>query len=385
MPPTVVRLVPLLDFGGVESRLKLQGRLSRERGYEMVACTFDRAGAAAQELRASGTRVDELGVPARIRSPRASLALFRYLRRVRPQVLHSSIVEANFHTLLVARAAGVPAIIVEEVGTPTHTWAARLAFRALYRRADRIVCVSKAISRYVIQTDRAPAERVRVVYNCAHPRFFPEERVPPRSRPRGEPFRLLAVGRLHPVKNHLTLLEAMARVRHRHADVRLDLVGEGPLSSTLRDRVASLGLGGTVRLLGYRDDIPALLARADGYVLPSMSEGCSISLIEAMATGTPCVGSAVDGIREVLGDDVADRWTFSWNDPAGAARTLEALVELDDEARRGLGLTVQQRAYDVFSPSAYMDRLDALYAEVTDLRRIRASRRASFLASPRRS
>lgn len=359
-----MRLVPTLDFGGVESRLQLQGQLARDRGYRMVVCTFGSAGAAARNLREAGVRVDDLAVAPSIRNPRASAALFKHLRRVRPRVLHSSIVEANFHSLVVARAAGVRSLVVEEVGTPTHKWLARQAFRRLYRRADRIVCVSRAISRYVIGTDGAPEDRVRVIHNCAHPRFFPEPRTPPLRRAPGEPFRLLAVGRLHPVKNHATLIDAMALLRARRDDVELDLVGEGPLSDALRSQVAEAGLERCVHILGYRDDIQALLARADAFVLPSLSEGCSISLIEAMASATPCVGSTVDGIHEVLGEELAAPWTFPHDDAEAMADVLEAIVRLDDPARRALALATQARAYEEFSPSAYMDRLDRLYDDL---------------------
>src|SRR4051812_22494897 len=95
----VVRLLPTLDFGGVESRAILQSELHDRERLDLRVCTFHRAGAAADAIRALGIPVDVLGQDPRIRNARASLALAAYLLRTKPDIVHASIVEANFHVL----------------------------------------------------------------------------------------------------------------------------------------------------------------------------------------------------------------------------------------------------------------------------------------------
>ena len=150
--------MPVLDFGGVEARVVLQSSKSFTRSYDLRVCTFDRARAAAEAVRAEGIEVDVLDTLADPRSPEALRTLISYLRRVRPDVLHSSISEANVLGLVAASFAGVRGRIAEEVGVPSHSWKGRIVMAGLYRRATRIVGVSEATCRYLIDVDRAPRE-----------------------------------------------------------------------------------------------------------------------------------------------------------------------------------------------------------------------------------
>jgi glycosyltransferase involved in cell wall biosynthesis len=358
-------LVPVLDFGGVESRLVLQSSMAQDRGYELRVCTFSSAGSAAGAIRAAGVPVDCLEVGAKIGSPAATLALTRYLRLQRPTILHASIVEANFHALIAGRLAEVRHVVVEEVGTPSHSWKARLVLAGLYRLASRIVAVSETTAAYLVDVDRAPRDRVVQIYNCAHPRFFPTELRMQPPRPPQRPFRILAVGRLTAIKNHTTLLDAFARVVRERPFTELWISGDGPLAGELRQRVRELGLQAAVRFLGYRDDVREVFDEVDLFVLPSHSEGCSISLIEALASALPAVGSRVPGITEVLGQELAARWTFPATDARAIADTLLEAVALDEGERLELGRRGQARAYERFSPEAYMARLDELYVSMT--------------------
>ncbi len=359
----VVRLVPALDFGGVESRITLQAALHSRKLFDLRVATLGRAGNAADAVRQKGVGVDVLEQPASVRNAGTTLALARYLRRVRPHILHSSIVEANFHAILASLGARPRVLITEEVGVPSHKAAARLAFRLLYARCQAVIGVTQAVCDYVTQVDGCAPDRVRLVYNCAGPDYFPERPAPRAPRDPGRPFRLLAVGRLVPVKNHETLLRAFAVVARRHPDVRLAIAGSGPLEGQLRSISESLGLQRHVEWLGFRSDVRALLATADAFVLPSHSEGCSISLIEAMATGVPALGSRVPGILEVLGP-TAHGNTAPAADVAAWVNLLDRFVTLDARELAQIAEQSQRRAYELFSPKAYVRRLETLYREL---------------------
>lgn len=354
----VVRLLPVLDYGGVESRVTLQARLHTRAHLDLRVCTLDRAGAAADAIRRCNVPVDVIGLSPSVRNPRASVALARYLGTTRPDILHASVAEANFHALAASRFSSVPSVIVEETGMPSHGVLARVIFSVLYRRAAAIVGVTQAVCDYARSVDRAPADRVQLLYNCADPSFFPEERRLPNPDP---PPRLLCIGRLVPVKNHAFLLGVFAEIARKHPDAELWIAGDGPLSDDLRRTAKGLGIQGNVRFLGYQADVGVLLSSCRAFLLPSISEGCSISLIEAMATGVLVLGSNVPGVREVMGNALASEWTAPVSDLNQWSKLLHRALTLPAPERIAIASAAQERAYSMFSPIAYVKRLEELY------------------------
>lgn len=358
--PRVVRLIPVLDFGGVESRFVLLSRLIDRERFDFRVCTFWKHGAAARAIEALGVPVDVLDVDPAVRNPRATGALFAYLRRMRPQIVHSTIGESNYHTALTAKLAGVAGTIIEESGIPSRRLPSRLVHAGLYRRVDAIVAVSDASRRYLAEREYAPARKLRVIYNCARPEFFePLER-----RPAGDGrFTILTAGRLVPVKNHERFLQALKLVVAKHPQARFQIAGEGPLREHTERWVAELGLQGNVEFLGFRNDVLNLLLQADVFVLPSLSEGCSVALAEAMATGTPVIGSRVGGIPEVM-SELGPEWmppATSVDEWAGA---LLRMIELPAAERAGLGARARAAAQK-FAPQVNVRSVQSLYDELS--------------------
>jgi glycosyltransferase involved in cell wall biosynthesis len=365
--PLVLRLLPSLDFGGAESRVVLQSRMSREqRDYELAVCCFHRARSAARKISDAGVPVYCLEESPSIRRPRATFVLWRFLRRLRPDVLHASISEAVIHGLAAGLSAGIRTRIAEEVGMPSHGRLVRRLLSLEYQTATRIVGVTREVADYVIREEGAPEERTRHIYNCADPSFFPRERATPASRAPAEPFRLLHVGRLTEVKNQKRLLEAFS-ISLRGARAELHMVGEGELRQELERLSADLGVSKQVVFHGYHADPRGFFARAHAYVLPSHSEGCSISLIEAMASGLPAIGSRARGIVEVLGEGHAANWCKAATDVPGLAAAMRRMTELRDSERLGIGKSLQERAYHCFSPRAYGQALQQLYREASNV------------------
>jgi glycosyltransferase involved in cell wall biosynthesis len=111
---------------------------------------------------------------------------------------------------------------------------------------------------------------------------------------------ILSVGRLTDQKGHIYLIDAMPFVLGRFPDALVFLIGDGSARQGLEERVQKLGIGGAVRFLGTRSDIPALLAAADIFALPSISEGMPNALLEAMGMGVPVVASSLGCVKEVV-------------------------------------------------------------------------------------
>jgi phosphatidylinositol alpha-1,6-mannosyltransferase len=218
---------------------------------------------------------------------------------------------AGWHAARLARRLDKP-LMFELIGDPlaigvgsaTH----RIGGMIQHRRTRRIVRWSRVgcyVSRAHLQR-RYPAAAGAVTASISSIRLPASALRPPRTAPaRPDGLRLVFVGSFLPVKNHATLLHAMALARGEGLALSLTLVGDGPLRPTIEARIAELGLGAEVRLTGHltRSAIEAELDGADLFVIPSWSEGLPRAAIEAMARGLPVIGSAVPGIRELLPDE----------------------------------------------------------------------------------
>jgi glycosyltransferase involved in cell wall biosynthesis len=198
---------------------------------------------------------------------------------------------------------------------------------------------------------------VRFINNTVDPLFF---ELPMRARPGCA---LLAVGRLVPEKDHLTLLRAVSVAIKTVPQLTLTIVGEGPLRAALETELDGLRLRAHVTLAGYKGDVPALLQGADAFVMPSITEGTSIALAEAMAAGIPILASEVRGILAVLAE-YDPRWLI----PAGnVARWADALIAFSGtgiEQRRQLGSSARSIAERRVSVQAYKASVESVYADL---------------------
>ena len=161
------------------------------------------------------------------------------------------------------------------------------------------------------------------------------------------------VARGHPVKDHATLIRAFRRVADARSDVDLLLVGDGPLRPALEQQVAEFGLGDRVLMPGVRSDVPAWLQASDVFVLCSVSEAASITLLEAMACGLPSVVSAVGGNPELVRKDI-DGFHVARGDDEGFARAILRLLE-DDDLRQAMGAEAAARVRRDFRMSSTVE------------------------------
>jgi glycosyltransferase involved in cell wall biosynthesis len=288
----------------------------------------------------------------------AALRLRRALRPGMAGVVHAHGLRAGALTVLaLAYARGRrPAIVVTVHNAPPHGAAAlTMIYRALERitarGADLVLCVSGDLER------RMRAAGARRVGRAIVP--APLSSAPIASAPvsAGRPV-VLAVGRLAAQKGFGTLLDAAASWRDMDPPPLLLIAGDGPLSGELRATAASLGVD--AEFLGYRDDIPALLAAATMFVLPSLWEGQPLVLQEALRAGVPVVATRAGGIPDLTGDDAAVLV------PPGDAARLAAAVRtvLGDPALAArLRAAARERGAELPSPGDAVAAALASYAE----------------------
>jgi glycosyltransferase involved in cell wall biosynthesis len=303
----VCLMIGQLAAGGAEKQVALLARELRRRGVATsVLLLFRGGGPWEAELVEAGVEVVPLGFGRRDGrwALGANLAVFGrlvgYLRRTRPDVLHAFL----FHTYLVAAPAAllarVPAMVAGRRSLGYFKEGRRLMLALEWvanRLTDLVVANAEAVAADARRQEGLPAAKVAVVYNGLPESAFAAAE--PAEVSTALPV-VLCVANLRAVKGHRHLIDAMARLRYLGRPCTLVLAGDGPEEPALRRQVAELGVD--VRFLGTRWDVGRLLARADVAVSPSLSEGMSNAVMEAMAAGRPVVATAVGGTPELLRD-----------------------------------------------------------------------------------
>ena len=202
-PPLTLHILTHLDFGGVESRMRVVAAHAGKSVRRHAFCAIGQGGAVMRDIAALGLRVDALGQRVTIPSLAATRALYRHIRLLRPSVVHLHGAEANFHGVIAARLARVPVVVAEEIGIPDHSRKARAIFRQVYRRCDKVIAVSQAVANRIMEMGEAGPDQIEVIHNP----FTVQEFHPP--APRDGPLLLGFVGRLEAVKNPLCAVEAV--------------------------------------------------------------------------------------------------------------------------------------------------------------------------------
>ena len=176
-------------------------------------------------------------------------------------------------------------------------------------------------------------------------------------RERPSPFELIAAGRLADIKGFPLLLDAIAELRRQGRDVRLTLAGDGPARKGLEEQAQSLGIGDRVVFAGWKsqDDLRALYRQSDVFVMSSFAEGVPVVLMEAMATGLPCVAPRINGIPELIRDGV-DGLLFTVSDVAELVAATERLMG-DTETRRRMAESSRARVADKYDLHKNVERL----------------------------
>jgi glycosyltransferase involved in cell wall biosynthesis len=213
--------------------------------------------------------------------------------------------------------------------------------------ADKVVCNSLATQKSLrwYEKKMLDDEQLTMVYNGVN--FTRLNDVVESINKQDTELNIVTVGRLVPVKNYQTLLEAFRLVREQIPETTLSLIGDGPLRDNLEAQAASLGLTDAVHFRGSvsREEVYKELARADLFTIPSYSEGFCVAAVEAMGAGLPVVVSDISVFHEVVGDPGA------FADPNDPYAFADAITELLRSPRRSenLGEQAKQRAHSKFS------------------------------------
>ena len=233
---------------------------------------------------------------------KARLNLSRHLRREGIAIAHAFDFYSNLTLVPAARLAGLPIVIgsqrqLGDLLTPLQSGAQM----AMFRWCDAVVCNSGAAAKRLVSAGLAK-KKITVIWNGLAPEAFAP--AVPALPTRSGWLRVGMIARMNSAaKNHALFLRAAARLKCIVPNVEFVMAGDGPLRPGLERAAADLGLGDSVRFLGDRRDIPAILASLDLTVLPSTSESLSNAIIESMAAGVPVVATDVGSNSELVTED----------------------------------------------------------------------------------
>lgn len=378
---TVWILLTALSVGGSErTAIALANRLDPER-YDVVVWTLFDTNPLAEQLevphRSLGVRPSNPDSPEKIDGAanpldyvRAPLQFLRQVRRERPEVLHTFLYYDNLVARGVALACrdggSVPAVVNGVRGYHQDDRpVAHTVDRLTLPLADAVVSNSQGGAEYLRERGLGE-ERLAVVPNgrdldayrdgsCAGLR---EEF----GIPDGGPV-VGTVGRLIERKGQFDLLRAWPRISANHPDATLVVVGYGPERGALESLAAELGVAASVRFVGARDDVPAVLDLLDVFAFPSHWEGQPGAVLEAMAAGLPIVATEIDGTTELLTDGETGVLVPP-REPSALAAAVDALLS-DPERMAALGRAARAAAYEQFSLRSMVAEFEQLYRTVT--------------------
>lgn len=343
--PLVVHIVHRLGVGGLENGLvNLINHLPAAQYRHAIVCLTE-ATDFGKRIRRADVEIYALGKRAG-KDPGAYWRLWKLLRELQPDVVHTRNL-ATVDCQFVAALAGVRGRVHGEHGWDVYDlhgtnrryrWLRRLAARIV----GRFVTMSRDLERWLVSDVGVPAERVTQIYSGVDAaRFYPRRGARGPFGPAGfsdeRSFIIGTAGRLEPVKDPVTLLHAFIALVERHPQLRerarLVFIGDGALRGAMEAQIAAAGIGPLCWLAGSRDDVPALLRGLDLFVLPSLNEGISNTILEAMATALPVVATRVGGNVELVH---ADRTGVLCppRDPEAMAAALLAYAARPDVAHR---------------------------------------------------
>jgi len=347
-----------LGWGGQEHRVLAELCGFQQRGSRVwllappSACLFARA----QEAQVAARPLET----SKLRFAFSVVQLARWLKTRRIQVLNPHSSRDGWLAGLAGRLARVPLIVRSrhiDVDYP-HRWLSRHAYTTL---CDHVITTSDKITAHFQAMFGLPKERISTIPTGIDTRRFCP--AGPKAdwgvdAVRGPKIGMISV--LRSWKGHATLLQAARRLKDQNFPARFIIVGEGPARAFILQQIGELDLSGVVTLAGHREDVPEILRSLDLLVIPSTAhEGIPQIGLQALATGTPVIGSDAGGIPEIVRPNETGSLFPAGDAAALAAAIRETLSNREKTAalcRRGRALVESQHSRDHM-----LDGLDALY------------------------
>lgn len=349
----IVRITTLLDFGGQEKQYISFTDKPSILSNNYIFAAIGHGGYAERIIRDRGFEVKIFNSNPGIKNLLNIIYLYRWFRKIKPDIVHTAAAEANFHGIIAAKLAGVKKIYAEEIGLPSHSKYAQFIFRFLYKLTNKVICVSEAVKDNLLQLKEIELNKGIVIYN---PVSLPKRHFKIKEKK----FQIVYVGRLEKVKNVEFLIHALAKlscIEH----VELKIVGEGRERKNIESLIEHYDLNNRITLIGFNNEPEIFVSQADLFVLPSLSEGFGIAVVESMLQGIPCLCSRVGGIPEFITNDL-NGWLFNPDNEFDFLNKLEEIIQLPIEELEKVGNNGYKYAIQNFTVEHYISKLELVYS-----------------------
>lgn len=355
-----------LCFGGAQSvRYMFLKNLNHE-SFDVTVCCLGQKGEFGERIEKLGYKVDCFNSQDGLFKFSTTFKLYRYLKENKFDIIHSSLFYANYHSALAVMLSGARHLIIEEHGEHNlHLKMRHFPYRVIGKmvamRSSIIICCSDFVRNGVKKMYGIKDRKLVTAKNLVEDMRFQIKRSSKEIRSQLDiPFDASIIGTvasLSLVKNQKILLELIARPDNRQ--LFLVIAGDGPLKNELAVYAKKLGIEKRVRILGWRQDIADILNALDVFMLPSLSEGIPVCLLEAMSIGLPCIASRVGGVEEVIDHKMTGMLARA-GDIEDLNLCLRQLLE-DKKFSENLGLNARKLVMNNFEPSVYVKKVTALY------------------------
>ena len=356
----VMLLVTDLERGGTPGRIARMARGLHAESVEVhvgclavsgpISADLEQAAIATFSCDAAGPR--DLSVLGRLGG---------HVGRIRPNLIHATLTHANLAARLMGLRHRIPVIGSTATIEVERRWHL-MAERCTARLDRRHIVNSRAVAKHVQDAFRLPASRIDIVPPSIDTPFAPPDRDGAR-RAMGfaeHEFVVLWSGRFDPVKR----LEIVVRCAEIMSDIpsRFLLAGDGAIRDEVERCIRLSSAASRVAVLGWRDDLPMLMAAADAFIFPSLTEGMPNAVLEAMAAGLPIVASDIPALRELAGD--GQRMALVDSDqPVAYADALRHLAA-DSELRKNLGHRAEAWAKENLDPAVAVRAVIQIYRKL---------------------
>lgn len=347
----VLFVIDTLEVGGAEQ--SLLDLVTRLRTIEPIVCHLYAGETLKPRFESSGIAVRSLGIRKKYGFISAYRKLKALVEQEQPQLVVASLTRSELVSRIVCKQLQVPLVgsfVSDLYGKSYNQTLSRkaqwgVAFFKWLNKLTAGYCTGFIANSEAIRQSNAiqlgvPPAKIQVINRGRDSQRFIYQ---PRTIIPGKPMRFLHVGRLVPVKGQRDLILAFQYFLRSHPGALLDIAGEGPERAALTALIASLQLTEQVRLLGNRNDVPALLQEYDCFVFPSYSEGFSGAVIEAMMSGIPVLASDIPANKEVI-QHLETGYLFASGDVPGLAA---ALTWLGDHRQQAIDMAAEAQAHAV--------------------------------------
>jgi glycosyltransferase involved in cell wall biosynthesis len=346
-------VIDSLQCGGAERHVIDVGRVLTARGHSVtVACSVG------GHFQALGERTGMKVVPVcgdlakRRFCATFSRRVRRLVREQEPDLVHGHLYSGGLAAAFATVGTGIPLVLTEQTEAPWRRRRHRVASSMAYRKAARIIGVSRAITTVIERDFGIPPEKLSCIPNGV---TLQQGTTPRRG---GDPV-IGLVARLTPEKDVPCFLNAAARIADRFPTAKFRIAGDGPLRRELERLAAELGLDKRVSFLGVLDDMGPFFESAHVLAVSSVAEGTPLSIVEAMGAAVPIVATAVGGIPEQITDG-HNGYVVEPGNPAALAERIGSVLA-DPHAAARLGEAGRARALRDFSVEAMTDAIESVY------------------------